>query len=100
MGPTTGRNRRQDALQMCASSLLISSTSLMQVPPIPHRYSSRYRGDSRCVLCNLKGEAKELSRDHKPDDKLEKKRIEKAGGKVDDGRINCNLNLSRAIGDF
>ena len=57
-------------------------------------------GDSRAVICNLKGEAKELSRDHKPDDKIEKERIYKAGGTVDDGRINGNLNLSRAIGDF
>ena len=52
------------------------------------------------MVCNLKGEAKELSRDHKPDDKPEKERIVKAGGLVDDGRINGNLNLSRAIGDF
>ena len=52
------------------------------------------------MLCDLKGDARELSRDHKPDDKLEKQRIEKAGGTVDDGRINGNLNLSRAIGDL
>jgi serine/threonine protein phosphatase PrpC len=41
-----------------------------------------------------------MSRDHKPDDKGEKERILKAGGSIDDGRINNNLNLSRAIGDF
>ena len=57
-------------------------------------------GDSRSVICTLKGEAKEMSRDHKPEDKAERKRIEKAGGTIDDGRINGNLNLSRAIGDF
>ncbi len=51
-------------------------------------------------MCSVKGEAKELSRDHKPDDKNEKQRILKAGGQVDDGRINGNLNLSRAIGDL
>lgn len=28
------------------------------------------------------------------------KRIIKAGGTVSDGRINQNLNLSRALGDF
>lgn len=59
-----------------------------------------YSGDSRAVVCNLKGQAQQLSRDHKPDDKIEKARITKAGGSVDDGRINGNLNLSRAIGDL
>jgi serine/threonine protein phosphatase PrpC len=27
-------------------------------------------GDSRAVACTLKGETKELSRDHKPEDKI------------------------------
>lgn len=31
------------------------------------RYPSFHQGDSRAVICNLKGEAKELSRDHKPE---------------------------------
>ena len=30
----------------------------------------------------------------------EKSRIEKAGGFVTDGRVNGNLNLSRAMGDL
>lgn len=42
----------------------------------------------------------ELSKDHKPDDELERKRIENAGGFVLEGRVNGNLNLSRAIGDL
>jgi len=41
-----------------------------------------------------------MSHDHKPDNELEKLRIEKAGGYISDGRINGNLNLSRAIGDL
>ena len=56
-------------------------------------------GDSRCVLAT-KGDAVALTEDHKPDNKEEKDRIEKAGGSVSDGRINGRLNLSRAIGDF
>ena len=41
-----------------------------------------------------------MSVDHKPDDDLEKKRISQAGGYVTDGRVNGNLNLSRALGDM
>lgn len=56
-------------------------------------------GDSRCVLCR-KGQAIEMSIDHKPEDAEELERIRKAGGKVTlDGRVNGGLNLSRAIGD-
>jgi len=56
-------------------------------------------GDSRCVLMS-KGTAIALSEDHKPDLETERSRIQKAGGYVVDGRINGNLNLSRAIGDL
>lgn len=56
-------------------------------------------GDSRCVCCE-KGQTVELSKDHKPDNEEEKSRIIKAGGAVFDGRVNGNLNLSRAIGDL
>jgi len=41
-----------------------------------------------------------MSHDHKPDNEIEKNRIEKAGGYISDGRINGNLNLSRALGDL
>ena len=41
-----------------------------------------------------------LSVDHKPDDEVEKMRINKAGGYVSEGRVNDNLNLTRAIGDL
>lgn len=56
-------------------------------------------GDSRCVLCR-NGRTMDMSVDHKPEDEIEKNRIEKAGGKITmDGRVNGGLNLSRAIGD-
>ncbi|XP_071496211.1 protein phosphatase 1G-like [Diadema antillarum] len=56
-------------------------------------------GDSRCVL-SRGGTAVDMSYDHKPEDFMELRRIEKAGGKVtQDGRVNGGLNLSRAFGD-
>ena len=57
-------------------------------------------GDSRCVV-SREGKAVDMSVDHKPEDDLERTRIEKAGGRVTaDGRVNGGLNLSRAIGEF
>ncbi|KAG4197980.1 hypothetical protein ERO13_A05G060300v2 [Gossypium hirsutum] len=56
-------------------------------------------GDSRCVI-SRKGQAYNLSRDHKPDLEAEKERILKAGGFIHAGRVNGSLNLSRAIGDM
>ncbi|CAN8284212.1 unnamed protein product [Cochlearia groenlandica] len=56
-------------------------------------------GDSRCVI-SRKGQAYDLSKDHKPDLEVEKERILKAGGFIHAGRINGSLNLTRAIGDM
>jgi len=56
-------------------------------------------GDSRCVLAR-NGNAIDMSQDHKPEDDIEKTRIEAAGGCISlDGRVNGGLNLSRALGD-
>ncbi|CAM9471213.1 unnamed protein product, partial [Discosporangium mesarthrocarpum] len=56
-------------------------------------------GDSRCVV-SRKGVSMDMSTDHKPEDEPELSRITKAGGAVLDGRVQGNLNLSRAIGDL
>ncbi|OCB89899.1 PP2C-domain-containing protein [Sanghuangporus baumii] len=56
-------------------------------------------GDSRAVL-SVKGEVLPLSYDHKPVNESELSRIRNAGGYVEYGRVNGNLALSRAIGDF
>ncbi|WFC99108.1 protein-serine/threonine phosphatase [Malassezia yamatoensis] len=56
-------------------------------------------GDSRCVL-GLSGGAKPLSYDHKPSNPDEHSRILNAGGFVEFDRVNGNLALSRALGDF
>ena len=41
-----------------------------------------------------------MSYDHKPENEIERARISAAGGTIIEGRINGNLNLSRAIGDL
>ena len=41
-----------------------------------------------------------MSEDHKPELEIEHNRITQAGGEVWEGRVNGNLNLSRAIGDL
>ncbi|GJZ47794.1 probable protein phosphatase 2C 60 [Tanacetum coccineum] len=56
-------------------------------------------GNSRCVI-SWKGEAYNLSRDHKPGLEVERDRILKAGGFIHAGRVNGSLNLTRAIGDM
>lgn len=57
-------------------------------------------GDSRAVV-GESGRAIPLSFDHKPNLKKERDRIYKAGSTVNiEGRIDGNLNLSRAIGDI
>ena len=56
-------------------------------------------GDSRAIL-SRRGEAIQLSNDHKPDLPSEKSKIERAGGVVSYGRVMGKLSLSRAFGDF
>lgn len=56
-------------------------------------------GDSRAVA-SVGGKAVPLSRDHKPSLRAERDRIEAAGGWVELNRVNGNLALSRALGDF
>jgi len=72
-----------------ATTLLITQTEL---------YCAN-SGDSRTVLSRAK-QAVPLSEDHKPDDPQERKRIYNANGFVEDGRVNGQLALSRALGDF
>ena len=56
-------------------------------------------GDSRCIL--YKGDKViPLSVDHKPSLKSESDRIAAAGGTIENGRVNGNLNLTRTIGDL
>ncbi|KZV70179.1 PP2C-domain-containing protein [Peniophora sp. CONT] len=56
-------------------------------------------GDSRSVM-SVKGEVKALSHDHKPQNQTERTRVVNAGGYIEFGRVNGNLALARALGDF
>ncbi|KAG5244332.1 protein phosphatase [Salix suchowensis] len=55
-------------------------------------------GDCRAVLCR-RGNAIDMSNDHKPSCSKERKRIEASGGYVYDGYLNGLLNVARALGD-
>ncbi|KAL1509965.1 hypothetical protein ABEB36_004629 [Hypothenemus hampei] len=56
-------------------------------------------GDSRSIAC-INGKLELLSHDHKPNNTEEYERITDAGGWVDCNRVNGNLALSRAFGDY
>jgi len=56
-------------------------------------------GDSRCVI-GTNGTVVEMSFDHKPYDEPERARIEAAGGTVQWKRVDGDLAVSRALGDF
>ena len=57
-------------------------------------------GDCRGLLVESENRVFALNEEHKPMDSRERSRIEKAGGLIIKMRIDENLNLSRALGDF
>jgi serine/threonine protein phosphatase PrpC len=84
-------------------ALRVGCTAVVVLVTPTHIYCAN-SGDSRSVLArsadNESVTAVALSEDHKPDNELEQKRIEAAGGSVSESRVNGNLALSRALGDF
>jgi len=56
-------------------------------------------GDSRAIF-SRSGDLKLVTRDHKPYNDDERRRIEKAGGSVMMQRVNGSLAVSRALGDY
>ncbi|XP_054808388.1 probable protein phosphatase 2C 47 isoform X1 [Prosopis cineraria] len=56
-------------------------------------------GDCRAVLCR-KGEAIDMSQDHRPIYPSERRRVEESGGYIDDGYLNGLLSVTRALGDW
>lgn len=57
-------------------------------------------GDSRVIIVRENGSLVSLSHDHKPEDPLEEQRIQKAGGHVENNRVDGQLAMSRAMGDY
>eukprot|EP00672_Neobodo_designis_P016075 CAMPEP_0174843048 /NCGR_PEP_ID=MMETSP1114-20130205/10279_1 /TAXON_ID=312471 /ORGANISM="Neobodo designis, Strain CCAP 1951/1" /LENGTH=275 /DNA_ID=CAMNT_0016077261 /DNA_START=75 /DNA_END=902 /DNA_ORIENTATION=+ len=60
-------------------------------------------GDSRAVMAVKDGESIKvvpLSHDHRPTEPAEMERIARAGGTIQNGRVNGVLALTRAMGDF
>ncbi|KAH1067799.1 hypothetical protein J1N35_032786 [Gossypium stocksii] len=56
-------------------------------------------GDSRAVLSRC-GTAIEMSKDHRPCCMKERRRIESLGGFIDDGYLNGQLGVTRALGNW
>ncbi|KAG1371402.1 putative protein phosphatase 2C 2 [Cocos nucifera] len=56
-------------------------------------------GDCRAVLCR-KGQAMEMSQDHRPIYAAERQRVKESGGYIDDGYLNGVLSVTRALGDW
>ena len=48
----------------------------------------------------VNGKCVPMSFDHKPESEVELARITKAGSEVVEGRVDGNLNLTRAFGDL
>lgn len=92
--------RQMDAdLRMCGRSAWACGSTLVVLLITRHSLTVANLGDSRAVLCRA-GVALPLSRDHKPRSAAERQRILQAGGFIVDGRVNGDLSLSRALGDF
>ncbi|KVH89654.1 probable protein phosphatase 2C 47 [Cynara cardunculus var. scolymus] len=56
-------------------------------------------GDCRAVLCR-KGVAMQMSQDHRPSFLEEKRRVEALGGFIEEGYLNGELAVTRALGDW
>ncbi len=76
-----------------------SGTTGVIVFVTPHHIICANAGDSRAILAR-NGVALPLSFDHKPSNDVEAVRVDKSGGFVKNGRVDGELAVSRAFGDF
>jgi len=89
-----------DGLRICRAECGTAAVTCMlrKESDTAVRLCAANAGDCRAVLCRA-GLAFRVTRDHKPDDEDEKRRIEAAKGFVARGRVNSFLSLSRALGN-
>eukprot|EP00923_Selenidium_pygospionis_P009483 GHVN01016200.1.p1 GENE.GHVN01016200.1~~GHVN01016200.1.p1 ORF type:complete len:351 (+),score=77.79 GHVN01016200.1:732-1784(+) len=83
----------------CCGSTAVVAAFVKGLKGQPNYLIVANAGDSRGVL-SRGGLALALSEDHKPQMESEELRIQGAGGKVMNGRVDGNLNLSRSLGDL
>lgn len=90
-----------DSEMMTSEELMhdLAGTTAITVLSKSNRLYCANVGDSRAVVSH-NGHAVPLSRDHKPNVPEEQRRIMAGGGWVEFNRVNGNLALSRALGDF
>ncbi len=84
-----------DGAELCEQA---GCTACVAIITKTHVYVAN-AGDTRTVIAS-NGKAKDLSVDHKPDLPTEKRRVTRAGGYVEDGRVNGVIAISRALGDW
>jgi len=75
------------------------TANVVMIDEIARKVYVANAGDSRAVM-GVGGRTVPLSFDHKPEGPEEIERIHKAGSVITDGRVDGNLNLTRAIGDL
>ncbi|CAI0629548.1 unnamed protein product [Linum tenue] len=86
--------------ESCSSGSTISSgTTALTAMIFGRSMLIANAGDCRAVL-SRNGMAIELSMDHRPCSIIERLRVESLGGYVDDGYLNGQLSVTRALGDW
>lgn len=85
--------------QVMAGTLEESGTTAVTVFLTPTHIICANSGDSRAILVTG-GKVEKLSDDHKPSNPMERDRIYAAGGLVSMERVDGDLAVSRAFGDF
>lgn len=85
--------------QVMAGTLEESGTTAVTVFVTPTHIICANSGDSRAILVTG-GKVEKLSDDHKPTNPMERDRIYAAGGLVSMERVDGDLAVSRAFGDF
>lgn len=90
----------QSQLRVHGSTCVFSVVTPLENKKGQYQITTANIGDSRALLVRADGKVEALTVDHKPTTSTEMERIAKAGGSVLNARVDGNLALSRAIGDY